>query len=1112
MLKKAIFSEVNDIVLLNFFTKPNLYIKIDGKYKEVDDFGSKIKIEFNSLVGKNLGEKCFSYNELNIDKKFNYKFNTDIKDCFIKNMNDETVDYFSRFFVRYMPSKDSEKPFYVVNDDKLRNRTKFFITAYQAANYPLNGLQYSFDSGKSSNFKSDYSIEVLGETYKEIRKYIPTLFDSNPKLWDYNCVGLLSDSDVSSIKKLLTPDQFSYELSRLLGIYMALDDHFMKSYYASSSEIGIKEMPKSLANTAKHYLATLNAINSVFERLGHNSTNIEGDYSLDRMTANYLSSFYSDWVNECAKRRGLGEDNVLEYILNNPVELDDFLWSGEALDFAIERRKKIRPKSAEISKENVELLKKMQKAVLEITDKIDILWQKKYESNNVLALKERFGHPVGIPEKNLNPWHFLYGGFLIESGFIHLDSKERKDGLIRILNMPVDENGKPSPNTLDCDEVKVEASIHNIKSIDGLGKLAEACASGNEAWHVLYNRGLPKDSLYMAAALSNPDSHTTGSSYDDITGTVLGEMSQVLKSITFAKGESFLALPTATSKVVAISKRHIKNRDIAPNGTMSLKEIDLTNWRLTRLSDIFCGNEYGLSEKTEKSPYNFDKLSRKYHEDILNKIRNMKESDGIITYGENSEEMFRIIVGKQRAESYRLFVEKPGSYLRRTAKCLHDFNASPAAATYEQVSYPLTPTLAFRDTLTGDINDGTNTASPLPGTLSLFPQHFCPKASGTINYGSDLNIFPIENFNKIISVGPGRRGENFPRRIRFAGAKSFNEIASRSGALSPNFSGSTNEFLIKTVQIYGHLQNEAALITKDKYACSEVLKKAIWHCPEIWVQDYELGELGEAYLICGGESDLSRKLFLQSFIYGKYSERHKYTGFPSYCLTTVMGFSVPADPLLLYGNLKSTGEFHPFISNLYDKDKSLISRQGHIRKLGNHISDSYMYRPSGMFFARPREESDSGAAAGEGLFYKESDELIPRKIGVACLKGGYLDIGLNDTPIFFSEDFIPYNEYASFVDGWVDLVYSKGLKGEYERYDIKDDKGHIFNSPTLFKKNYERVKSQIQIKDEEVIKAIVVIEEIFGHPCRYRRSPGLWDMSKSDIEKHNNLMKRLQNK
>ena len=1109
------FYEISHNYLMSYIPNfPNLIIKRQGKLEETSGLERYFKKDWEQIKGSN-SIRAQHYFDKNVNCYQDIAFNKSIKLNLTKNLNQDVVQHINKFFVRFIPSKNSPNPIHIVNNstDKNSQTSRFFNLSYQACNYTVNHFKFDFDNGRISeeNKLNSYYNEIISLKNNDLRSLLPMVDKNTPKIWDYNGISLLGDEFVRNLFKDISPDQFAYDLSRLVGIYMGFDDSFLNTIYAAETEIGSKDMPNELKNTAKHYLTSLNSINTLMERHGDKNCNLYGPFSEYRMTAIPLARFYSDWLNELTK--GFSESKAIDYILSNPKELDDFLWNEDALNFAIKRRKIINEKCKDFSEEEILYFNKIQKIVVIITDKIDELWKNKFEKEGIKALLDRFGHPVGIPTKKLQPWHFIYGGFLVESGFINLEENINQLKVFDI-NLKIDNNGVPIPNTLDWDTVKAKAYVSDIKKLKGLGDLSEACASGNEAWHVIYNRGLPKDSLYMAASLSNPDSHITGSSYDDITGTVYGVNKTNLNSIAIALGRNFMALPTATSKIVALSGRFHNNKKIAPNGLISLKEIDLSNWRITRLSDNFCGNEYGLS-KAENPPFNFDKLSRSYHEGIQNSIRNFNEADGIITYCENKEELFRTIVGKQRGESYRLFIESPGTYIRRTGKALHYFQDSPAFATYQQICQPLTPTLAFRDTLTGNVNDGTNTASPLPGTLSLFPQNFCAKASGTIKYGKDLNIFPVENFNKLISIGPGRRGENYPLRLRFAGKLTFGEKSSDfSGLLSSNITDDYKKFLEPTRQIHNHIK-DIAILTKDNRNYSDDLINAHWHIPEIWARDFELGEMGEAYRIFGQNNEQKRKQFLQNFLDGKMSDRHQKTISASSRLTFVMSYKVPADPDLTYGLLDRTGQFYPWLPLEMDKDRNIFALQGHIRALGNHLGEKrfsmskhsvkfmYRYRPSGMFFTFENNKN----SAGTNPFFEVGSNLIPQTNGIPCLKGGYSDIGLNDTPVFFDSNKIPYIRYIEFIDSWVNKIYNKGVKGEYETYELIDKDGKIFSAPMLFKELLEKVKTETSTKDNQILKGFLIFYKIFGHPCRYRNSLEMYEDSSEDISRHNSHYK-----
>lgn len=998
-------------------------VTLDGKRETRDT-------EFERLPDANFGSPEALEESLNMEvelARHTIGVNAQEKHTLVDELPDEGVRALAGILKDFIPSKTSPTP--VAENDvdhekwgmELRRSIPFFEVTYSAANFMMNWRRFRWADGELGPYEHNLIYEPA-KHFKGGAK-IRMFSKDAVRVQDYNCSALLTDEEVRKIFGDRSADQVAYEVGCIAGLW---NDWPTKLFNGGGSKllgdemVGVDKMPPELANSGAHYAM---AVAAGLRELG------KGEHA-GRLAATRHGRNLLRYIEEkvLIEKNFTSEREAADWMLSNPVELDDFLWRPEAIEWINARRASRSGPGEPLGPKEIGRLKDMQSRVMAFTSLVDQKWKAQYEKHGIDALKDRFGHPVGIPTKSLAPHHFLAGGYLVESKWMSLTKGDGSSTPLSI-SLPVDKDGRPDSSTSAWDAVKPVAKVRDVKTLDGLADLSEACASAAEAWHVMYNRGLPRDSLYMGAALSMIDQNINGTSQDDFSGAVRGLYHPALKGVEMAVGEDSIFFPTSRSKISAIAAS-LQDGRTCPRGAISLKEIDLANWRLARLSDNLCGNEYGINtvKSGEKEPINFGRLGREYHEKIQSQYREMSESDGLLTFAQQEDDMRRPLVGIQRGEAVRTFVERPGTYLRRTGKGGHTFEGA-GQAVLAQIKFPLTPPSAFLDPALGVTTDGSKAATQLPGSLSLYPMSFVSPASGSIFVGDDFKGYKVESFNKFLAIGPGRRGENFPRRLRFA-ATSLGEKATASGLIDPGIvveKGKTAG-LREVKNIHSHVA-EIGLITADTPAYAEELKTAAWHNPSTFALDFELGEMGHVYRQLT-KDDGERKVLLQGLLAGKQAVRQALTSPGRKSLNSLMAYFKPVDPRLMYGDLKMTGQM---VGSRPSGD-SYSSPGFMARDIGVDRGAVVANRPTGSFFAA---EVPVAERSNESKFYRKGDSVRALESGFYGTRAGYTATGLEDLPVWHDESNPPVR-WAAFLDSWSEAVTAKGLSREFEPYDFEE--------------------------------------------------------------------------
>ncbi len=796
-------------------------------------------------------------------------------------LSDEQKKYLESVLMRVTPSNTPDGK--LVDDGKfVGNKENEFLAAYKIAGFGEFDYRFGYSKFHSHEMTS-------GEDYTK-RMY---------------CGDLINDKEASDIFKDKTVDQIAFDMTLVYSVLSKgrenpeRDNERVIDMVVNGFGIGEERLTKLSKSKSEGYI---NALTSSFLSFVSNIDTLRGGSS-----ENPLSEKFHQHIIDTISDKGFqSEKEVMDYLMSNPAELDDFLTNSKVFEKAFDSHFENTEANAKTKARIIDSLEKINK----FTTLLDKKWEEAVNKDAKQALINRFGHPVGIPTDKLKPHHFIPGGYLVESGWVDIkSSKEARDNVLDV-KLPVDKDGKPDSTVSKWENIKPTAHIRNSgNKIDELSDLTDACVAAEQAWHVIYNRALPHDSLYTAAQLSNVDPNANGASQDGMTGTIRGMDHPLLSGVNIVTGHSLDFATTMKAKVAAVARRLADDR-VAPRGVLSLKEIDLSHWRLSRMADNICANEYGVSEvKMFKSaPHNFDKLGRKYHEDIQNEIRDLKEEDGaFLFYNQEEDDFVRPLIGVQRSEAAKLFMQKPGTYLRRAPMSLK--NGAPAAFLANIVS-PLAPQLAYFDAMTGENRDSNTLTKTPPGRNSLDPLLFCLKANGVLKEGgrdvfrskprteNDPNVTVIEKFN---GVHAGARGEFLFRRVRFA-AKSMGEKATHYGVLDPNLSKNSIESIKNEIDYVKH----DATQTKDSPQFNNRLEKALWHRPNLYAKDHELGVIGTGWKLNSGTSEDSKKLALQKMLDGKTATVNSASKDYRTLLVFNHSYTMPVSTLAFLGNYKQT--------------------------------------------------------------------------------------------------------------------------------------------------------------------------------------------------------------
>lgn len=1065
----------------------------DGRKEKITSYSEKItKKQFEgSLMAplKNALATVQGWDDLSDDP---VNFNVTMKNHLTSNLGDGALALFSAALFQSLPSKTSPQPVHQIKRNAyektshVRNSNIFFSMVYQSGNFMMNGSRY--DWADSSYPAPVFRFEMMQD--EKSSEVIPHLQLEAAKVQDYNCSNLVSKEEAKQIFGDLTADQLSMEIARLCRLWGDAALSVLSEADNLAFMVGEENLPKHMAGSGAHYASAIEA--------GMTTSYRFADYS--RAAASPIGRNFINYLERhVAVRMNFGsEEEAFTYLMSNPPELDDFLWSEEALDWLLNYRKTSGEADGIPDVKIVKAIKSAQRKVLAFTNLLDKKWKESYETNNLVALCERFGHPVGIPSASVRAYHFLPGGYLIESGWAKVQSS---NGFSFTVNFPIDENGAPEHMTEKWENLNATINIDSKKSALGqLADLAEGAASAVEAWQVAYNRALPRDSLYNAALLSVIDPSLNGVSYDDFSGTVRGLYHPMLKGIELAVGRSMRFYPSTSSKLSALSRKLV-NKEVCPRGVLSIKEIDLSNWRLSRLSDNQCGNEYGVQSIREgqQTPFNFDKLSREFHEGFQNKIRSYSVQDGLVTFCQADEDDFvRPLVGRQRGEAMRIYIERPGSYLRRTGAGGSKISEGAPKAVFEQIKFPMTPWSAYTDTAIGKTSDCTITAQQAPAQQSLNPYLFCAKGSGTI-FVKDLDENQALMFNKFVTVSPGRRGENLPRRLRFAFLSLGEKSSTNSGLIASNVISDSIDTakIVNFASIHEHTSGDA-LMSNDEPIFAKELLSAAWHHPVLYAKDFEMGEMGENYLKLS-QSINERKALLQMFLAGRQSSRQLLLE-PGLKLMSILqvGYYYPADNRLAFGDLSETGSSitRSVIDQLAKRDGTMPE----FRKQGLTRGAPIVMRRNGSFPALIKIETWL-----ETSRYRADEEYIPAMSFLFAARAGHRMTGLEDLPFSFPDE-RPIDA-ADYHKSWSSLVVKMGKNNEFEAEEYK---GQDMITRNNFNRMVERLSSKIEDKrraNENIIYAFGA----FSHCTQYVGGEGVWQVSIRQAESDEILMRAAHN-
>ena len=1028
------------------------------------------ELELSKLANPETAEAALAWKEnLAADR---VDFNPAHKSHLTHSLPEDSVRFFSLALTTAIPSKDGPEPVKVMvrdatdQDGSVRNSNLFFSTVYQAGNFLMNDSRYGW-SDRAQEPYTFYHEMLRGHP---VGQRLPQLHPSAPTGGDYLGCHLVTKEECSAIFGATTPDQLALELTRLMVLFSDGHNNELMARDLVRGMCGSEHLPSSFAGSAAHYAS---AIRSAMGRLTTAYT------AYERSPAGRHGRLFQEYLETkiIPEKNFRSDVEAFRYLASNPAELDDWLYRPEALTWVLARRVAEDGPNAALSSNLESAIRDTQSKVLRFTTLLDSRWQSSYTGSTkelIATLIARFGHPVGIPTKDLTVTDFLPGGYLAGSGWLKVKSGANFGFTV---DFPVDENGKPSDNMTDWENLNPSCTVRSSGSNDSkgskshawkeLGDLAEACASAAEAWQVAYNRALPRDSLYSAALLSLIDPSLNGQSQDDYSGTVRGGYHQWLRGVELALGAKMLYFPTTRSRISALARRLATevtgDNAVCPRGTLSLAEIDLSNWRLVRLSDNQMGNEYGLNRLKEdvEAPFNFDKLGREVHEEVQQQIRYHGPAEGLITYRQPPEDFVRPLVGRQRGEAVRVFMETPGTYLRRTG-CA-GFTLGVGRAVYEQILAPLAPWLAYRDTAFGLTTDCTTTVNNAPGRLSLDPYMLLAQGSGTITVDGFPEL-PVQNFNKMMTVGPARRGDNMPRRLRFA-SLALGEKAGPNGLVDANLASLDQLFEIDN--IHEHLMDHA-LVTLDEPEYATETEGAFWQEPELFCKDFELGEMGTAYRL--GATEEEKKALLQMLLAGRQSVYQELTS-PGRGLLSLyqVTMSIPADSRLVFGNLGNTG-----VS---------FEKGGHVpeyRAEGLVRGLCVTRRDSGSFMVGPKLSKVASTQS------RASDKFIPLEAGLFGSRSGHTITGLENVPPKWSGE-APRLD-ATYRRQWAELVW---IYGESLNLEPNEMPGVDDEKRSLWAEFIKLCRSRLE-DSRRTHEAFLIPEMMFLHPTGRIGTPTLW--------------------
>ena len=721
----------------------------------------------------------------------------------LQDLSEEAQTYLKEYFSYVIPSKRSPSPVFVRNvlhsnegistlggnwtgDVILRavgtNTTKFSQANHSTSEVQQNSLNQTWSSAAHmipskflSMTKRHRFSDAFAEKYKggDSREN-PLLNPDGIKVWDYNCAILVDRSDTHSIFGNIRPEDFLLDLYRISGLWAGLS--FNKNYAADTIEnifaefIGGEHLSEGFAGSAPHYAAAMELglrPSLAVQRVG---VDIEGLDKLSQvsglspMAASASADHYAAYIGHMLSVVGREE------LIQKSEVVDDYLLSAEALDWLLSYRRKDQDTDV-IDQETVDRLKKVQKAAREFGDLIDRKWEEKCEKVGLTrALTERFGHPVGIDEPHVED--FIPGGHLVSSGYLSSDGvpkygDEEKITLkwtapkIKRMGLLLNAASIDFRPVLVANADKKDKSLL-VRSLKDLGDLSLALSSAQDSWFTRNNRSLPHYALFYGTSLAATNPVGGGFMPDGIGELEAANKLKEEHGIELAPGPYMHLFPTLSSRIAALKNPEKSLREsLFPHGFIGEDELNYSNELMVFFNDLtLVGKEFYADKIKAVTDFINDPRRRFQSETPHLKLVEAKEAeDGDFFPRSFSEGKYhgwaRPICGTQRGEAVKLYMTKPGTYLRRTGSGGSDMASGVSAAVYDKISFPSLIPNSYLDPALGELTCGLASGlSPI-----FYKKNYLAFANIGLEKKSDLDKL------RILATEPGYRRENVFKRI-----------------------------------------------------------------------------------------------------------------------------------------------------------------------------------------------------------------------------------------------------------------------------------------------------------------------------------------------------------
>lgn len=662
------------------------------------------------------------------------------------------------------------------------NQSKAFHAAYHQSNF-IENAGAATDGAELADFGFELKMRELAKTDQTARDLL-----KGPTASTMSGFNLVSDEETRAIFGDLTPEKICGYIGEMIRLWSF-------GVERSQAEIGILHSHGLPAGAYHDWLKSHMVDADALDQLplaviyGHAisagiSIGLSGSHTEMGKSGpcKPIMQLYHAYVGDKLNKEGI---DLAAYVASGRTDLDEFLFSVDAFDWLFNEYITGNTRSVYSlvpwilldssfardwwrEEKTYAPTKQMIGAVCRLTDLVDKKWKDLYERSPVEAMLSRFGHPTFIKTDSLTVADWMPGGQVLGSGYAHVS----QEGSYNVkIQLPMDSSGQPNQVSPWPTFINIQGVAFSPSSLLGLRQLAESSSLTYDCWHVQQNFGLKTDSLYTLAYLSSvPAISRTGSSQDDYSGLVRGGQFESINKVELGSTTASFLYPSLRGKITAIRKESHELIGLASaGGSISLKEIDLNNWRLSRMSDLRgvpcehqdCDLEHG------------ETVSRSWGEKLARELSNKGDLEGVTNYHQMYD-FVRPALPYGRADALAMYMTSPGKYLRSTGKGLdiaglNEFNESGGVpkSVFRKVVSGAYMAVEFEDVALGEVNGFRYVASGIPGVISRNPDTllFQGTAAYSCHIGeSDMKAEAHRGIcqKKFTHVSPGRFGVGRP--------------------------------------------------------------------------------------------------------------------------------------------------------------------------------------------------------------------------------------------------------------------------------------------------------------------------------------------------------------